>query len=344
MSSEKNCSGCGIKLQDQNPKDLGYTPKIENNLCQRCFRLKHYGDTKVMDLHGVESEEVFKSIEKIPGKIVLMVDITDIESTLFRGVRRHFSQRNLILVITKRDLIPITVSEQKILKILSEKVKEEAIEVLDAILVSIYDQKSILNAKKILLKHAKDSNLLIMGYANTGKSSFLNHIVNTTFSVSPYAHTTLDIQSVPFGNHFIYDTPGIRMEASYFDFMDAKTQAQYSISKPLKPITHQLKGDQCFFIKDIADITISAGIGSTVTLYFSDQIDIHRTKADNRDNYQINHINYPDKMYRSNYKLDEGKYDIVVKQIGWFSVKGSDIKITINSILKDAIIIREAMI
>ena len=39
----KACLGCGSILQDSNPDNLGYTPDIANSLCQRCFKLKHYG-------------------------------------------------------------------------------------------------------------------------------------------------------------------------------------------------------------------------------------------------------------------------------------------------------------
>ncbi len=344
MSEIKHCSGCGVSLQNIDKEKVGYTPKLENDLCQRCFRLKHYGDTTVIDMHGVESEDVLNSIKDIEGKVVLMVDVSDIESTLFRGVRRHLFDRELILVVTKRDLLPKTVSEQKILKTLQERIREEAVDIVEAILISIYDDMSIQNVKKILLKHAKEANLIVMGYANTGKSSFLNKLLESDFTVSPYANTTLKIQSADFGTHKIYDTPGIRMEASYFDFMSAKQQAQYSITKTLKPITHQLKGDQVFFIPNCADVVIQAKGQGTVTLLFSDEIKIHRTKLENRKNYLSKHINYPDKTYQLNFNLDAGQYDIVIKQLGWLSIKGDGFKIKTTSILHDGVVLRKAMI
>lgn len=346
MNEIKLCSGCGIELQILDSTQIGYTPKIENDLCQRCFRLKHYGDTHFIDKHGVDSDDVLESVSKIAGKIVLMVDVSDVESTLFRGIRRHLFNRELILVVTKRDLLPKTVSQQKILRVLSERIKEEAIEVIDALLISIYDAKSIENAKKHLLKHAENSNLIVMGYANTGKSSFLNQLLETKFTVSPYANTTLNIQSASFANHLIYDTPGIRMEASFFDGMSAKKQAQYSISKSIKPITYQLKGKQCFFIGDCADVVIESKGEASVTLYFSDQLPIHRSKAENRETYISKHLVYENlkDLDRQNYNLEKGNYDIVIKQLGWISLKGEDFKIVSHSILKDSVIIRKAMI
>ena len=40
------CIGCGVKLQTNNKDDLGYTIKLENNLCERCFRIRNYNDYK----------------------------------------------------------------------------------------------------------------------------------------------------------------------------------------------------------------------------------------------------------------------------------------------------------
>ena len=35
----KRCIGCGAVLQDTDKKALGYTPKLNNKYCMRCFRL-----------------------------------------------------------------------------------------------------------------------------------------------------------------------------------------------------------------------------------------------------------------------------------------------------------------
>ena len=41
------CFGCGCELQNHDPLQTGYTPKILDGdgtvLCQRCYRLQHYG-------------------------------------------------------------------------------------------------------------------------------------------------------------------------------------------------------------------------------------------------------------------------------------------------------------
>ena len=43
------CSGCGAILQNEDINALGYTRNISGNLCERCFRIKNYGDYKLVD-------------------------------------------------------------------------------------------------------------------------------------------------------------------------------------------------------------------------------------------------------------------------------------------------------
>ena len=40
----KKCLGCGAILQDQDAKAKGYVKKLDQDYCQRCFRLNHYND------------------------------------------------------------------------------------------------------------------------------------------------------------------------------------------------------------------------------------------------------------------------------------------------------------
>ena len=42
------CFGCGAIIQNENPRMTGFLPRsvLENEtpLCQRCYRLQHYGE------------------------------------------------------------------------------------------------------------------------------------------------------------------------------------------------------------------------------------------------------------------------------------------------------------
>ena len=41
-----NCIGCGVKLQQENINELGYTRNSESKLCERCFKIRNYGEYK----------------------------------------------------------------------------------------------------------------------------------------------------------------------------------------------------------------------------------------------------------------------------------------------------------
>ena len=43
----KYCKGCGVRLQDEDREAIGYTPNLEKDYCQRCFRIRHYDDVMI---------------------------------------------------------------------------------------------------------------------------------------------------------------------------------------------------------------------------------------------------------------------------------------------------------
>lgn len=338
------CSGCGQSIQTHDPEALGYAPKLESELCQRCFRLKHYKDTAAFKKDQVDSNTVIQMISKISGKIVLIVDVSDIESTLFSGLNRHFIQREFILILTKKDVLPVTVSEQKILKVLQKRLSEENIKVLEAFLISNFDPQKILSVKTKLLKYGLNDNLIVVGYANTGKSSFLNALLKLNLSTSEYANTTLAIQSFPFSNHRIYDTPGIRLESSFLDILSVKNQGLYGINSRLKPRTIQLKGDQCFIFDELLDVSI-LGDAQSITIYTSEALPMHRTKHLNREKYLMNKDYYLETA-KHTYEtiIMDDKIDVVFKQLGWVSIHAKYAKIIVTSKVKNSIVFRKAMI
>ena len=54
----KTCMGCGVKLQDENVLQEGYTTSLDNDICQRCFRLKNYGEYQMVTKSNDEYLEI----------------------------------------------------------------------------------------------------------------------------------------------------------------------------------------------------------------------------------------------------------------------------------------------
>ena len=65
MNHDKYCQGCGILLQDQNVLQDGYTTSLENDLCQRCFRMRNYGEYQVVVKSNEDYLQILKSKKNI---------------------------------------------------------------------------------------------------------------------------------------------------------------------------------------------------------------------------------------------------------------------------------------
>ena len=61
----KRCRGCGAVLQTEDRTLPGYTPKAENDYCQRCFRLIHYDDLAVSMRTGIDPDLVLEEIRRL---------------------------------------------------------------------------------------------------------------------------------------------------------------------------------------------------------------------------------------------------------------------------------------
>lgn len=344
---DRHCVGCGCQLQNIDPNALGYVVKESQSLCQRCFRVRHYGDTQAFKKDGVNSTEVLATISKLEGMILLVMDISDLESGLFTGLRRHLASRSFILVVTKRDLLPITVSDEKILSVLRRRIDEEKIDVEMALLVSIKDEVSIENLRAHLRLLDPSVPLIACGYANAGKSSLLNALIKEkdALTVSPYPHTTLQVNQINFEEHVIYDTPGIKVESSFLDLIELEEVPKYTLQKSVKPMTIQLKGRQCFILDQFADLVLECEAGASITFYFTDTLNIHRTKAENRLRYIQDHHVYDQKTNHTlHFNPIYSPVDVVFKQLGWVCIHGRVKHLEVTTRIKEAILIRKAMI
>lgn len=107
------CHGCGIELQNFDNKLLGYTKNLDSDLCERCFRIKHYNDYQkvIKDNNWVFS--ILKSI-KPNALVVLVIDIINIplDFSFLKNLKN-----DILLVFSKADLLPSEMYDQKLEKI-----------------------------------------------------------------------------------------------------------------------------------------------------------------------------------------------------------------------------------
>ena len=72
---EKHCQGCGVLLQDENVLQEGYTTSLENDLCQRCFRMRNYGEYKVVVKSNEEYLQIIEMVAKTKDLVLYVTDL-----------------------------------------------------------------------------------------------------------------------------------------------------------------------------------------------------------------------------------------------------------------------------
>ena len=112
----KKCIGCGATLQTINTEEIGYVKEQnleKSSLCERCFRIRNYGDYKVVTKDNVEYLKILESVNTSNDLVVLVVDVFNITAYLHNLSK--ILTNPILLVLSKRDILPKDIYEQKIL-------------------------------------------------------------------------------------------------------------------------------------------------------------------------------------------------------------------------------------
>ena len=122
----KKCIGCGIVLQDENSMLDGYVSKNDYRLCERCFKIKNYGQNKVVVTGNEDYLKIFDSVNSND----LVVYVSSLLTLNLDYVNRF---KNVILVLTKRDIMPKSIKNEKIVNYVSSKYNIKDIVVVSAV-------------------------------------------------------------------------------------------------------------------------------------------------------------------------------------------------------------------
>ena len=214
----KKCLGCGVELQDENVLNLGYTTNLENDLCQRCFRLKNYGEYEKVEKDNIEYLNILKSINKTQDLVVYVVDILNVEEDISK-IRKYLDNK-MLLVINKRDAIPKSVKDEKIISYFDKLNLFEETIVVSAL--KNYNIDYLLSRIKF---YQTTKNVYIIGFTNAGKSTLINKIVTDytdgqdILSMSSLPSTTIDSLTIKINDHLnLIDTPSIVSKTSITNF------------------------------------------------------------------------------------------------------------------------------
>ena len=249
------CVGCGIKLQNKNVNEVGYTPDLKNELCERCFKLKNYNILTNKGIN-IDNDKLINKINELNTCVLFLVDFINLDSEVIDAYKKIKSKK--ILIITKADIIPKNIKYQKLIQNIKNiyEIKE------DLILTS---SKTKLNIKTITKICLEEKNICLAGFTNAGKSSLINALVGSDITVSKKSNTTQDFIKLNVDGINIYDAPGFMSNIN-------RENIPRSI---IRPITYQFPSKHYLLIQDIK---LNILENSNFTIYVGNEVNIVRRR------------------------------------------------------------------
>lgn len=264
------CNGCGSILQNIDEFTEGYTKDLKNNLCERCFRIVNYNDYKMLPKTNDEFIEILKQINNTKDLVILVVDLLNINKL---DIISKYITNDILLVLSKRDLLPKDIYEEKLLNYID-------IKCLDKVVVSSKTNYNLDLLMDKINKYKKSDRVYVVGITNAGKSSLINKIIynysklERFITTSNLPSTTLNTIEIKLNENLtLIDTPGIIDSGNIINYINEKEIKKIVPRKQINPITYQIKTKQTIIVDNYLRIDLS---DNNITFFMSNNLEIQR--------------------------------------------------------------------
>lgn len=295
------CIGCGAILQDIYPNEEGYTNDLSNELCERCFNIKHYN--RYVRVKDKDYTQIIKKIDLKKDLIILVTDFLNLYNLDDLKV-----DSPVILVVTKADLLPRSINKEGLLKRIKCKLN-----VVSKILISSKNNFNLDLLYSEILKYKKTNNVYVIGYTNAGKSTLVNKMLKNygnivgEITTSNLPSTTLDLISNKVNDELtLIDTPGLLDSGSLVLLSSKELLKKITPKKEIRPISYQVKGKQYLLFEDFMRLDLE---DTNIICYMSNDIEIRRVYKD-RESI----------LKRYDFKIGINQ-DLVIKGLGFITFK-----------------------
>ena len=275
------CIGCGVELQSTNKEKLGYVNSLDNNLCERCFKIRNYNEYRFVIKDNNEYINILNKISKTNDLVVLVVDLFNISSNL--DSISNYINNDVLLVLSKRDILPKSCPDIKFLDYFNNL----NLNIIDRLVISSKKNYNLDELYNKINKYKKSNLVYIVGYTNSGKSTLINKIIynysnlNNEITTSNLPSTTIDSIYIKVNDSLtLVDTPGLLDLGDISNNVDEKVLKQIIPVKEIKPITYQVKCKQSIIINNLVRIDLLDN--TNITIYMSNSLNIKRVfRSDN---------------------------------------------------------------
>lgn len=299
------CIGCGAHLQDINKDNIGYTRNLNNDLCERCFRIRNYNDYKFVIKDNEDYIKILKNISKTNDLVVLVVDLFNISKDL--NIMSKYISNDILLVLTKRDILPKSCYDKKFI----EYFNNYNLNIIDSVIVSSTKNYNFDILFDKINNYKKSNNVYVVGFTNSGKSTLINKILynysnnNTLITTSSLPSTTIDSINVKVNDDLILiDTPGILDNGDIINYIDGSVLKRIIPKNEIKPITYQINNKENIYIDDLVIISIEGN--TSATIYVSNKLNIRKNYREVKE----------ENLVKSKLYIDDN-CDLVIQGLGF---------------------------
>lgn len=320
------CKGCGAILQTENKEKDGFVKSLDYDYCLNCFSVKHYNRPTT------EISKVHFPLVNDKGLVVYMISVFHLNVLFKYNLKKFYPNNEIILLINKVDLLPLTVNFDVLIEQLKKEAKTNKIKFLEVMPISALKGK-YLKEFLMTLEHYGHKEVYFIGLQNSGKSTLINRIAQSLEEkevalTSKFPGLTQRNITFKYKNQIIIDTPGIFEKGFISDYLKYQDFNKLIINKRVKAKNYYLMVNQAIIIGGFLIISFIKGKKTNFTFYLG-EINLHRTKYENVYSIYNKHqgklfVPVINKEYEKRFiKLEEDKkYTLSIFDLGYLVVKG----------------------
>ena len=346
------CQSCGAILQADSKKEPGFISKaiVENGVpkipyCNLCYEKMLSLNSSALD-HETDKDilKILKDAVATDSLIVWVVDLFSFNGTLNPDVVKRVKKLNILVIGSKRDLMPSFATDEMLTRYLDERFSEVGI---NPIAIKLIGNEDAINIKKILelfAEYRKGRDVYLIGELNSGKTTIINKMLkdyknNTRWQVKTelYPGTNSNVLEIPLTNSsFFYELPDLSNSTTVFSRVEAPVQKLITPKKEVV-MTRKFIGDgSAICVGNLACLYVVKGHHTSIRVFAGEKVEI-KTMANDRvddfmaENLKKKHLKPVSERYRSfrdydmfEYDLenDDLRHDISIEGLCWFSMRG----------------------